>query len=609
MMRWLNNNRDRPDDAVGCSAGESSRTSSSQSSCSENANHEKELIEFPQSPHSDRHQGKRRFSLFRRRRSDMHVGDGENELCELLSSESDRDGPYAETSVASVEGTTSLLDCSNEDINNTLDEGSRDYDQWTDTKEDYSSKFNWFGLLLKNNQTSSREENERDCESSVDHQRSADGDELSNRVDGDTTHDDKADSGGLHCGISDSTKEVRTDSTKSRFGWFGLLQPSHSASSCMENDLNVIQQEEDEQRLVNKDEGEDTEEAGVEDEIVCSYDRCESSAEVSSDDSMDTDDIVIFRKVTTTVTSPPPRKSKKSWLDDLIGEPFPSEIRRNYARSDSYSRLEISDDERLQAQFDKCPTQDQQEEQQHPICGDNSQCDVSIHVMEKDNAESEFFVKKDAPLSDEILALWQRRQRLKRKLQFDGPSPIHETSVPTSMKMLGTSQIEVGGGRNEENLRSLELEAHLIDKNSNRKMTKMETMTAEEKVREDLLYDMFLQDCLLMAGEEPQDGYDNLGWYSTLTQREDGEADLEYMKTSDMHVGTEDDATVKSNRWLDGIGNAALFIFAPDLYFIQQMSYPSLEPQYHPTSNKEDGEHDAGKKEGWFRRMFSNEGG
>eukprot|EP00986_Skeletonema_menzelii_P013871 scaffold8552_cov114-Skeletonema_menzelii.AAC.2 len=47
---------------------------------------------------------------------------------------------------------------------------------------------------------------------------------------------------------------------------------------------------------------------------------------------------IIFRKAQTTAkatATSPPRKLKKSWLDDLIGEPFPSEMRRNYARSDS----------------------------------------------------------------------------------------------------------------------------------------------------------------------------------------------------------------------------------------------------------------------------------
>ena len=53
---------------------------------------------------------------------------------------------------------------------------------------------------------------------------------------------------------------------------------------------------------------------------------------------------IIFRKAQSSAsasaaaaaaTSSPPRKLNRSWLDDLIGEPFPSEMRRNYARSDS----------------------------------------------------------------------------------------------------------------------------------------------------------------------------------------------------------------------------------------------------------------------------------
>lgn len=585
-MRW-SNIRDRADDAVvGDSTVESSRTSSCQSmSCSEKTgvNYDKELIELPKSTHNDRDEGRLRFSLFRRRRTNPDVENEECERIELLSSES---GAYAEKmSVAAFEG-TSLLGCSNDDIDisNRVDESSTNDDQSTDTKEvDPPAKFNWFGLLSKNNQTStsSCEENKRSSESLVYHQTSAVADDDSDRVDGDTTDD----TGSLQCDTRDSTTEVHADSAKPRFNWFGLLQPSQSESSCMENDACEIQGE-DAHGLVRKDdegevkeevegdddEGDVQEEEGGDEEEVCTDDSIyapgrESSAEVStdenrSDDSMDTNDVV----------------------------------------------LDISDDERLQALLD------QQEEQQHSCCDDDEprdegdvRYDSSSHTMNNDNAESEFFVKKEAPLSNEILALWQRRQRLKRKLQIDGP--IRETSAPASMKMLGTSQMEVGGGRNEENLRSLELEAHLIDTNSDRKMAKMEIMTAEEKEREDLLYDLWLQDCLLMAGEEPLDGYDNLGWYSVTTQREDGEADLEYMDTSAMHVATEDDAIVdKSNRWLDGIGNAALFIFAPDLYFIQQMNESSLQAQYHPTSNKEDGEQDSGQKQGWFKKMFTNEG-
>ena len=557
-MRWLNNNKHHSSD-------------DGEGSCHiENTKNEKELIEFPQPTitHSDRPEGKRRFSLFRRRRSDIHAEDGENELSELLSSESDQDGPYVETSAASIEDSTTPLDCGNEDIYNTVDERSSDADQSNDTKEDDSSaKFNWFGLL-KNNPLS-----REDSESSVYHATSAEAEEdctkSLDRVDSDTIDDDEVDSDCLQRdNISYSMEEVHEDSTKPiRFNWFGLLQPSQSASSCMENYSSVIQQDEDEEEVDEKDiEGEDTEEAGKadgdEDEMVCSG--CsKSSAEFSSYDSMDTDDIVI----------------------------------------------EISDDERLQDLFEKCSSQHQQEQHQHPLCNDNLQCDANVHVSSNDNDESEFFVKKEAPLSGEILALWQRRQRLKRKLQFD--IPIHETPEPTSVKMIGTAQLEAGGGRNEENLRSLELESHLIDTSSDRKMTKMDIMSTEEKVREDLLHDMFLQYCLLMAGEEPHDGWDNLGWYSTLTQREDGEADLEYMNTSTMKVAKGDDESAnKSNRWLDGIGNAALFVFAPELYFIQQMNESSLETQYHPASNKEDGEPDVEQqKQGWFRRMLSNEGG
>lgn len=587
-------NKERSNDAVGGNQGENNEASPCESSCScTGVNSEKELTESPPSTHSDRDEGRRRFAFFRRGRGEQCVKDGEKQRIELSSSESGQGSSHVDTSVAAVDvdvESESLLKCSNsnEDSCNKVDEGNRDGNQSTDIKENKSSaKFNWFGLLSKNDQTTSCEENERGCESSVEHQTSAvkDSDEQLNRInriDGDAATNNETESVSLqHDDICVSTKEVHTDTAKPRFNWFGLLQPSQSASSCMEEDSCAMQQVEDEQRLVKTDgDGKDEadiddcyeEEGSGDDDIACSDDECsrnadfddkESSAEVSTgeispDDSMDTDDMI----------------------QAILG---------------------------LQAQFDECSAQDQQEEQQHPRCDHDLQCVASIDVMKPDDTESECFVKKQTPLSDEILALWRRRQRLKRKLQIDGPIP--ETPAPKTMKMLATSQMEVGGGRNEENLRSLELEAHRIDTNSDEKMTKMEIMSAEEKAHEDLLYDVFLHDCLLMAGEEPLDGYDNRGWYSITTTREDGEADLEYMDTSTMHVATEkEDAIVnKSNRWLDGIGNAALFIFAPDLYFIQQMSESSLrEPKYLPTSNKEDGEQDAGQKRGWFGKMFTN---
>lgn len=73
--------------------------------------------------------------------------------------------------------------------------------------------------------------------------------------------------------------------------------------------------------------------------------------QAEEDESARTRHEIIFRKsqkasrtttITTTTTSSssssyatPTRKSITSWLDNLIGEPFPSEVRRNYSRSDS----------------------------------------------------------------------------------------------------------------------------------------------------------------------------------------------------------------------------------------------------------------------------------
>ncbi len=601
-MRWLIKRERSNDDAVGDSQGGDDCASPRESSpcaCTEKigVTADEELIESFPSTHSDldahEGEGRRRFALFRRRGSRPCEEDGENQRIELTSSGSDQDSPNAETAVAAVKD-ASLLNCSDEELNNSeVDEGDKDDDQTIYIKEggDSSGKFNWFGLLSKNDRTtSSCEENESDSESSIEQQTGAvkDSDEQLNRIDGDAVAEYEADSSVLEHDMCVSAKEDHIDlTTPRRFSWFGLVQPQQSASSCMENDssASAMQEDKDEKKLAKSDdEGKDKEEeidedgctmeegSGV-DDIACSDDECcqnadaedkESSAEEvstgenSPDDSVDTDDLV----------------------EGIL---------------------------RLQAQFDECSAQDQEEEQQSPFRDHDLQCVASIDVMTNNNTESESFVKKETPLNDEILALWRRRQRLKRKLQFDGPIPETSSSAPKSMKMLAATQLEAGGGRNEENLRSLDLEAHLIDTNSGEKMAKMEIMSAEEKAHEDLLYDMFLQDCLLMAGEEPLDGYDNRGWYSITTTREDGEADLEYMDTSTMDVATEDDGNDTSNRWLNGIENAALFIFAPDLYFIKQMNEESLQqPKYLPTSNKEDDEQDEGQERGWFGKLFTN---
>ena len=556
-MRWWNNREDRSPDAGNTPSCQSSKC------------------------HGD--EGKRRFSLFRGRCSDLNLDldNKENERSELLSSESDQDSAFANTTVpavAAVDGlSTSLLDCSNEEISDGgVDEGIIDDDQSTDRKEiDSSAKFNWFGLLKNNQTVSPCEENKRSCEyTSLDNQTNVvvECDEESlNGIEDDTVDvavdNTEADRGGF--------QYDRSGGRKPRFNWFGLLQPSQNASSCLENDVSelhtaALQKIEDEEGSVRRDE--EVEEKEEDDDnndegSQYSFDR-ESSAEMSTDenpadDSMDTHDIV----------------------------------------------LDISDDERLQALVNKCSAQrsDQQDEHRHSYGEDDEHCDASSHIMNDDNEESEFFVNRETPLGEEILALWQRRKRLKRKLQIDGP-------ILNRGEMIGTSQIEVGGGRNEENLRSLELESHLIETNKTRKMARMEIMMADEKEREDLLYDMWLQDLCEMAGEEPEYGQDKRGWYSTLTQREDGEADLEYRNSSAMVVATEDDdeSVNKSNRWLDGVGNAALFVFAPELYFMQQVNefenQSGPEPKYHVTSSKEEGEQDTEQTQGWFKKMFTSEG-
>ena len=138
----------------------------------------------------------------------------------------------------------------------------------------------------------------------------------------------------------------------------------------------------------------------------------------------------------------------------------------------------------------------------------------------------------------------------------------------------------------------------------------MEIMLAAEKRREDLLYDMWLQDMALMSGDEPEYGYDGRGWFSTLTQQEDGADDLRYLNSLAMNVSTEDHKSDDSNRWLDMAGNVALLIFAPDLYLVNQMNESSQYSQYHAMENKEeDDQGNAEQKEGWFKKLFNRRKG
>jgi hypothetical protein len=277
--------------------------------------------------------------------------------------------------------------------------------------------------------------------------------------------------------------------------------------------------------------------------------------------------------------------------------------------------LEISDDERLQALFDKACSaqQSEQEDGSEDIGCEGDECpnyseDYDVNKEDNDPESASLInVSRD----DDIFELWKRRQRLKRKLHIEAPIlNRRDDDTSTSISMLGSVQLEAGGGRNEENLRSLELESHLIDSISNnngtdKKLARMKVMHAEEKEREDELYEQWLLDMAIIDGQEPEYGYDNKGWYSTLTQREDGADDLEYMNSSAMNVSTEDSKRCddESKRWLDTAGNIALLIFAPDLYFINQSE---LNTEYHVTPIKEEGE-DAGieQKDGWFKNLFT----
>ena len=131
-MRWLN--RDRSPDAGG--GIENDGSANNLLITSDANNEEEEALTL------GRHESKRRFLLFRRRRSDLDTEIGEKER-----GERDQDSAYANTTLAAVatgltrqKVGTSLLDGSNDEISNRVDEGSIGGDQSTDTNE---IGFNW----------------------------------------------------------------------------------------------------------------------------------------------------------------------------------------------------------------------------------------------------------------------------------------------------------------------------------------------------------------------------------------------------------------------------------------------------------------------------------
>jgi hypothetical protein len=90
--------------------------------------------------------------------------------------------------------------------------------------------------------------------------------------------------------------------------------------------------------------------------------------------------------------------------------------------------------------------------------------------------------------------------------------------------------------------RALELESQLqqdTTQNDDDNMMKMTVMLSREKEQEDILFDLWLQtmnDLDICDYEEPEFGYDNKGWYQTLSKCDDGEDDLDSLPSSKMDV-------------------------------------------------------------------------
>lgn len=134
--------------------------------------------------------------------------------------------------------------------------------------------------------------------------------------------------------------------------------------------------------------------------------------------------------------------------------------------------------------------------------------------------------------------------------------------------------LQVGGGFNEENSRFLELESY----NNTRKsledeLAAMAVKTSDEKERDDSHYDEIV-DVYDLDLEVSEFGLDNLGWYSSLQQSEDG---LDFCDSSKMEVGKDHDS---NSNWLGIAGKVALLVLAPELYFVQ-MANNDRRTMYH----------------------------
>mmetsp|Transcript_23021 Transcript_23021/g.48118 ORF Transcript_23021/g.48118 Transcript_23021/m.48118 type:complete len:320 (-) Transcript_23021:1454-2413(-) len=163
-------------------------------------------------------------------------------------------------------------------------------------------------------------------------------------------------------------------------------------------------------------------------------------------------------------------------------------------------------------------------------------------------------VNETKNIEDDILMLWKRRRQREngRKFYLPFQSLLGNNTTPItkagnseysmSNHLAADARMEAGGGCNEDNLRSLDLQSHMEslklkrETNNYDTMVGMEVMLAEEKEREDILYDLWISSMYGMdVDEEPEFGWDNLGWYETLTN----DCDDEYDEDEDIKVESD----------------------------------------------------------------------
>lgn len=159
---------------------------------------------------------------------------------------------------------------------------------------------------------------------------------------------------------------------------------------------------------------------------------------------------------------------------------------------------------------------------EHPKCNNGEELEYLLRDREK-------MVNND----EDLIILWKRRRqrenvrRIQQSIQsvlVGGDAILHTDNHHGDLTLTQAMKIESSNNTNEDSKSSIiEQEEHMIP---------MDVMLSKEKELEDYLYDLWVQnmnlladDMMLYYDDEPEYGYDNLGWYQQLLECDDGKED------------------------------------------------------------------------------------